>query len=202
MPGNRKHHKKHESSDESSSSSSSSSSSDVIITVEKHRKHHKKHHHDTESSSSSSDSSSSSSSSSHHKKKHPKKPCKPCPSVDSKCSKDQPKCDFDTLYNYYKCRLLKDEGLMVGGSSAYINSTDTDAEPIPQATGTEFDDNFLQKNVEHVFPYSPFFVREAGIYILFFIATDDNTSQWTVFVNGVAQNFTTVGTNAGAGQII
>jgi hypothetical protein len=205
MPGNRKHHKKHESSDESSTSSSSSSSSDVIITVEKHRKHHKKHKYHSESSSSSSDSSSSSSSSSHHKKKHPQKPCKPvkpCPSVDSKCSKDQPKCDFDTLYNYYKCRLLKDDGLMVGGSSAYINSTDTDAEPIPQATGTEFDDNFLQKNVEHVFPYSPFFVREAGIYILFFIATDDNASQWTVFVNGVAQNFTTIGTNAGAGQVI
>ena len=124
----------------------------------------------------------------HHHKKPP--PCKP------------DVCDFDELYQYYKCRLLQDESLMIGGSSAYINSIEQAPQIIPRGTPSELSTNTIQKNIDHIYPGAPFFVREDGIYILFFVATDDNTSQWSIFVNGNLQQYTTVGTNAGAGQLI
>ena len=209
----------------------SSSSSDVVITVEKKgHKGHKKHYSESESSSSSSSSSSSTESrdkknkgKKHHKRressdssssssdvvitveKH-KKHHKDHKESDSEsgCSKKSTHevCDFDELYNYYKYRLLNDDSLMVGGSSAYINSTETATSLIPRGWPVEITNNTIQKNVDHFYPGAPFFVREDGIYILFFLATDDNISQWSIFVDGDLQQHTTVGTNAGAGQVI
>jgi hypothetical protein len=209
-------------------SSSSSSSSEVVITVEKH-KAHKGRCSDSESSSSSSSSSSSESRpKKHHKKPHKhhkhqessdssssssddivikvdkhKKHHKKC-DTDSQCiKKSRPDvCDFDELYNYYKYRLLNDDSLMVAGSGAYINSIETETSLIPRGWPVEITNTTIQKNVDHFYPGAPFFVRESGIYILFFLATDDNTSQWSIFVNGDLQQYTTVGTNAGAGQVI
>jgi hypothetical protein len=207
-------------------SSSSSSSSEVVITVEKHKKGHKGHYSESESSSSSSSSSSSESRhKKHHKKPHKRHETSDSSSSssddvvikvekhkkhhkksdsDSSCSKkSKPEvCDFDELYNYYKYKLLHDDSLMIGGSGAYINSIETEISIIPRGWPVEITTNTVQKNIDHFYPGAPFFAREDGIYILFFIATDDNTSQWTIFVNGNVQQYTTVGTNSGAGQVI
>jgi hypothetical protein len=93
---------------------------------------------------------------------------------------------------------------MVAGSSAYINSVSSTAGTglvIPRSYSTEFTTNTLEYTVEHLHPNSPFYVREDGIYSIFFSITDDGVSQWTTFVNGKAVPSTTVGTNSGAGQV-
>jgi hypothetical protein len=94
-----------------------------------------------------------------------------------------------------------DDNLMIAGSTAYANAVDTDTSLIPPSQGVGFVNTTLQYKVDHLHPNSPFFVREDGIYMIFFVATDDNTSQWTVFVNGEAQQVTTTGTSSGAGQV-
>ena len=125
------------------------------------------------------------------------KECKP--HHDSDCEK---KHSFNDIYNYFKNRLFEDEQLMVGGSSAYINSINDVGQIVPTNYAVDFNKTLLNYNVEIVYPESPFYVRESGVYILFFIAQTDSSSQFTVFVNGVLRPNTTVGSNSGAGQVI
>lgn len=168
------------------SSSDSESSSD---DSRRDRRSREKRRHHRRSHSSSSDSSRSSKSSCSSK------------SSNSSCSSTDSKCDFTDIYNYFKNRLLMDEHLMVAGSTVYANAVDTDSSMIPKSYSVPFNNNTLITSVAHLHPHSPFFVREDGVYIVFFVAINDDASQWTVFVNGVAQSFTTTGTNSGAGQV-
>ena len=95
-----------------------------------------------------------------------------------------------------------DDSLMIAGSDAYINAIEQNQSIIPRGLPIELPVTNIQKNIDHMYSGAPFFVREDGIYVLFFVATDDTTSQWSIFVNGHLQQHTTIGTNAGAGQII
>lgn len=125
------------------------------------------------------------------------KECKPHP--DSDCEK---KCSFNDIYNYFKNRLFEDEQLMVGGSNAYINSINNTGQMVPTNHAVDFNSTVLNYHAETVYVNSPFYVRESGVYILFFIAQTDSSSQFTIFVNGVLKPTTTVGSNSGAGQVI
>ena len=108
-------------------------------------------------------------------------------------------CD---VYQYFKNRLVCDNDLMVAGSSAYTNLTNTTNDIIPTNHLVVYNNPVVNYNIDHFVFGSPFFVREDGIYILFFVINVDTAAQFTIFVNGVMMPLTCTGTNAGAGQLL
>jgi hypothetical protein len=112
------------------------------------------------------------------------------------------KCKFDDLYQYYKFKLLTDETLMVRGSDAYVYATDTVAAIIPQEQSVDLQNVFTNFNVDAAYHGSPFHVRRAGVYNLYYTITTDESAQMCVFVNGVAQVSSRCGNNSGGGQLL
>ncbi len=186
MPGSRDKHHKKDSSDESDSSSTSPSSSELeCFSNDKecnkhHKKHYKHHKHDKSNKSEKSDSECSDKS---------KSDCKP-------------KFKLCDIYNYFKNRLLEDEQLMIAGSTAYTNSTNTISEQIPTNHSLKLNNDVIMYNIDRFNEDSPFFVRESGVYVFFVCINTDNSAQFTFFVNGIAIPTTCIGTNSGAGQLV
>ena len=60
----------------------------------------------------------------------------------------------------------------------------------------------LNHNIDYPVVGSPYFVREDGIYILFFVINSDQAIQFAFFVNGISQDLTRYGNNSGAGQLV
>jgi hypothetical protein len=186
------------SSDSSSSSSSDSSSSSQCYTKknkkEKHKHKHK--HHESESCES----------------KHSEIECfsneKECKNKDNKhsssssSSESEHKFDINQIYQYFKNKLVQDNELMVAGSSAYFYSGNKQNQLIAPNSTAQFANNYQSFNIEKTHPNSPFYVREDGIYIIFFCISTNSSAQFTLFVNGVVQPLTCVGTNSGAGQLV
>lgn len=174
----------------SSSSDSYSEETEVKIiekckTHKRHEKHekHEKHHSD-------------SSDSEDCKKKKPQKKNEKCNESD-----DEKKC-FDDVYKYFKQRLINDECLMVNGSNCYGNMVNNTSINIPVTYAAEYSNLLVNNNIEYAYVGAPVFVRESGVYIVFFSALNDQSSQFTVFVNGVPDIITTVGSNSGGGQLV
>lgn len=186
MPGSRDKHHKKDSSDESDSSSTSPSSSELeCFSNDKecnkhHKKHYKHHKHDKSNKSEKSDSECSNKS---------KSDCKP-------------KFKLCDIYNYFKNRLLEDEQLMIAGSTAYTNSTNTISEQIPTNHSLKLNNDVIMYNIDRFNENSPFYVRESGVYVFFVCINTDNSAQFTFFVNGIAIPTTCIGTNSGAGQLV
>ena len=123
------------------------------------------------------------------------------------CSPKRSHAKYDTakyseLYDYFKYKLLTDETIMPAGSSAYVNAYSTESKTVPISYPVTLEDLHAVQNIDHLYPSSPFYVRESGVYTLFFVSTDNQSSQFTVFVNGVVEPLTTIGTNSGAGQLV
>ena len=213
---------------ESSSSSSSSSTETEVFIKKTHKKHsHKKNSHKKEKCSDievfsndkktshkserkhrnkkhSSDSNKSRSSKKSEKcrPKHKKNSSKSNKSGSDSSDSESEKCSFDEIYNYYKYRLVKDDSLMVAGSTSYIYAHDDDGEIIPRNYSTTMAKVPITNNVQHLYPGSPFYVREEGVYIFYFVANVDQSSQFALFVNGLEVALTRCGNNAGAGQLV
>lgn len=172
----------------SSTDSNSCSDSSVFIKSKKtsdcesEKKHHKNKHSETES-----------------EKKHEK--CKKN-SSESPSDHDKKKYCFDEVYNYYKFKLLHDDNLMVGGSNSYIYSYNNTEQIIPKSYPVNYQNNGINYNIDHINFNAPFVVRESGIFIVFFIAHVEQSSQFTLFINGEEKYLTTNGNNAGAGQLV
>jgi hypothetical protein len=149
----------------------------------------------------------------HHKKDKKKEPkdCKEKPrrrdsssssSSESSDEEEKSKCSFEEIYKYYKCRLLNDEELMAGGSTAYINTYNN----VPMSLGknypVETSETSIVSNIDYKFVGSPYYVRESGTYIVFFVINCDQASQFCLFVNGKEEPFYRGGNNTGAGQLV
>jgi hypothetical protein len=91
---------------------------------------------------------------------------------------------------------------MIGGSSAYTNVTNNVSELLPTNHALQLNNDVFMYNIDKFSPYSPFFVRESGVYIFFICINTDNTAQFSIFINGVITPNTCVGTNSGAGQLV
>ena len=188
MPGSReRHHRRNSSSDSSSSSSSSSSSQHC-------KKNRKDKHCSSERSEIECYSNDKECKNKHRKPK--------CDSSSSSSSDSEHKFDVSQIYQYFKNRLVLDEQLMVAGSDAYIFAGNNVSQNIPQNHTVQFNNDYLKYNIDKTHASSPFYVREDGVYLLFFCMSTDNASQFTVFVNGIVQPLTAVGTNSGAGQVV
>ena len=111
-------------------------------------------------------------------------------------------CDYSGIYQNFKRHLLMDESLMAAGSSVFINTYSQSAETIPLAYSVPFEGTLSQRKFDHFSTNSPYYPREDGVYVLFFMASDNQSSQYTVFVNGEHMDLTTIGTNSGAGQLV
>jgi hypothetical protein len=169
---------------------------DIHIEIEKRGRSRSRSSSRSSRSSSSSSSSSIESKHKHHKKhnKHEKH--------SSSDSEHKDKCSFDEIYKYYKYRLLTDDELMAGGSTAFVNNYWDGEMMIPDNYGVELSKTTLKNNIDLGYAGSPYFVREAGVYILFFILNSDQASQFAFFVNGLEQPLTRYGNNSGAGQLV
>ena len=119
-------------------------------------------------------------------------------------SNESNKCKFKLcdIYNYFRNRLLLDEELMVAGSSSYCYSTSTIDQTIPTTHSVNFNNDVIMNNIERVSIESPFFIRESGVFIVFFILSVDSACQFSFYINGVLEPLTILGTNSGAGQLI
>ena len=148
-----------------------------------HKKHSKKH-----------ETSSSSSSDTEYIEKYESKS-----SSDSESPKE---CSFEEVYKFYKWKLLHDEHLMVGGSSAYGSAVANQDLSIPVNAPIYFNQDIISKNIDHPFINSPFFVRESGVYLLYCITNSNESVQYSVYVNGDLVPNSTVGNNSGGGQLI
>jgi hypothetical protein len=91
---------------------------------------------------------------------------------------------------------------MIAGSSAYASDYSIEAQTVALNHVPKLTTDVAFNNVYHDDLYSPFFVREDGVYVLFFIVSTDQSAQFTVFVNGQAKDLTAIGNNAGSGQLI
>ena len=125
-----------------------------------------------------------------------------CYSIDKTKPCSDPKFKFNDIYNYFKNRLLEDEQLMIAGSSAYGFAVNDIGIIIPTTHSVKFNKSVLLYNVDRYPLGASFFVRESGVYILFFVCTTDSTCQFSVFVNNDLQPSTCTGTNSGAGQVV
>lgn len=192
MPGSHKHHKKVYST--SSESSSESYVSDSLSFCEKKKHHKKEKKHCKKSESDSTIETYSNDKDHHHKKKKYESS-----SSSSDCEEKYNICD---IYDYFRNRLLEDNGLMVAGSNAYINATNSLLDVVPVNHSLQFNTLYNMYNIDMYNINSPFFVREDGVYIVFISILLDTAAQFTLFVNGVPENLTCVGTNSGAGQVI
>jgi hypothetical protein len=122
---------------------------------------------------------------------------------DSGSDSDDYKCDnIEELVEYYKCQLLKDPNLMVGGSNAYFFGNSTADAMIPIASSLPVANKIDAYNIDWTDANSGVYVREDGVYIAFFAATTDAGAEFTAFINNVPIVSTAYGTNAGGGQLI
>jgi hypothetical protein len=155
----------------------------------------------------------------HHKKEKDKKKEKECKEKEGKDKpkrrdsssssssssdedEDKSKCSFEEIYRYYKCRLLNDDELMAGGSTAFINTYNQTALNLGRNYPVETANTSIVSNIDYKFTGSPYYVREAGIYIIFFVINCDQASQFCLFVNGVEKPLYRGGNNTGAGQLV
>lgn len=198
MTGSRnRHHRKSPSSDSSSSDSSSSSQCNTKKNKkEKHKDKHKHKHHESESESCSSKHSEIECYSNDKKHKHDNS------SSSSSSSESEHKFDINQIYQYFKNKLVQDEELMVAGSSAYLYTGNKENQLIAPNNSIQFANNYQGFNIDKTHANSPFYVREDGIYIVFFCMSTNSSAQFTLFVNGIVQPLTCVGTNSGAGQLV
>jgi hypothetical protein len=122
-------------------------------------------------------------------------------SPERSCAKYE-NCNYAELYDYFKYKLVTDQSVMAAGSSAFVDAFSQLSLTVPLSYPVTLEDLHLARNVDHLYETSPFYVREDGVYVLFFVASDNQASQYSVFVNSERAQYTTIGNNAGAGQLV
>ena len=137
----------------------------------------------------------------------PKRSCSRSRSRSRSCSRSssserKDKCSFDEIYKYYKYRLVTDETLMVAGSDSYLSGYNNTPSVIPQYYPVYIENHNLNYNIDHINPNSGYFVRTAGVYIVFFVVNAEQSSQFGIYVNGISQGLNRTGNNSGSGQLI
>jgi len=176
----------------------SDSSAEIELYSNKHKKRdHEKRGRSRSSSSRSSRSFSSSSTSEKPKHKHQQHHHKSDSDSDHK-----DKCSFEEIYKYYKYRMLTDKELMVAGSTAYLNMNNDTQQSIAKNYEVKLDNVTLKQNIDLGYVNVPFYVREDGVYILFFVVNSNQSSQFAYYVNGEEKPLTRYGNNSGAGQLV
>ena len=90
---------------------------------------------------------------------------------------------------------------MIAGSSAYTFMNNVDGDTIPVNSAVPYDTPVINYHLDSIAYGSPFFVRESGVYCLFFEIGTNEACQFSIFVNGVIVPITCISTNSGAGQI-
>lgn len=110
--------------------------------------------------------------------------------------------DFCDIYQYFKNCLVEDKQLQIAGSDAYIEAVDNTEQTVPTTHAFVFNQTVLKYGIDRYEDNSAFFVREDGVYLIFFMCATDSSAQFTIFINAIPQPVTTIGANAGAGQII
>lgn len=199
---NRSHSRSRSPSPCSSSSSSSDSYEETEIKIiEKCKTHKKRDKSDSDKSDSECKKSKNKKHNRHEKEKHERHEKEKHDRHEKSDDEDDKKC-FEDVYKYFKYRLLNDECLMVSGSQCYGNMVNNTNAVIPVTYAAEYSNLLVNKNIDYSYIGAPVFVREAGVYIIFFVGLNDQAAQFTAFVNGIPRLETTVGSNAGGGQIV
>ena len=109
---------------------------------------------------------------------------------------------FEEIYKYYKYRLLTDNDLMVSGSNAYLNNYNNSGSNIQLTQSANISNTSIKYNIDYPYVGAPFYVRESGVYIVFFVISTDQPSQFCFYVNGMELSLTRCGNNTGAGQLV
>lgn len=125
--------------------------------------------------------------------------CKSYTSWSKSCSSFD--CDKD-LYKYLKYKLLKDENMMIGGSSAYGSFFSRNVQVINPAEPVVFETKHVSLNIDHEAGSSSVYVRASGLYQAIFAIETDEPCQFTYYVNDLELKYTTMGRNSGAGQLL
>jgi len=119
------------------------------------------------------------------------------------CDKDEEKFDdydYDKLYASFRKYLKFDCQLQPAGSQAWIDTYSNDEQTVKLENPAVYKYNGLIKNGVHITGDPKIMVCEDGIYECMVNSVVDVPSQFTIFVNGVADTNTTIGTSAGANE--
>lgn len=139
------------------------------------------------------------------KKHHSPKKCespKKCDSSSSSSSDSD--CDEDKckIYEYLKRRILTDRSLQAAGSDAHIAVYSQISQTLINSDPIVFQYNQDALNIYHIPNTASVFLRKAGVYSVTWTVTTEEACQFTLFVNGDPVQASTVGKNAGGGQLI
>jgi hypothetical protein len=140
---------------------------------------------------------------SHEKKKHEHKTRKShSHSHSHSSSSDDDEEEFEELYCKVREMLLLDKQLMIAGSNSYYDGFSTQ-ERVLQSNGVcPYDFTSIKNNADYPYTNAPVFVREDGVYNISFSANTAQSTQFTLFINGIPQDLNISGNNAGSGQSV
>lgn len=104
---------------------------------------------------------------------------------------------FATLKKWMKC----DPSLMINGCTCYGSFYSTMEQDVAVDAPVLFEKNQNVQRMVHVLGSGDIKVLRAGVYVFVFIAQTSQACQFTLFINGVAEQTTTTGINKGANVI-
>ena len=91
---------------------------------------------------------------------------------------------------------------MIAGSTSYTYMGNDSTDVIQTLNSVPFDVYGPKYHLDYVAYGSPFFVREDGVYCLFFEIGTAEACQFSFYVNGVIIDLSSISTNSGAGQVL
>lgn len=91
---------------------------------------------------------------------------------------------------------------MIAGSSSYTNMANNLSDTIQNLSIVKWNVPVTNYRLDYLQLGSPFFVRESGIFVLFFEIGTAEASQFSVEVNGIQKKYTVTSSNSGAGQVL
>ena len=91
---------------------------------------------------------------------------------------------------------------MIAGSSSYTFMVNNVNDVIQNLSAVNWNVPVTNYNLDYLQINSPFFVRESGIFVLFFEIGTAEATQFSVEVNGLIKPYTIISTNSGAGQVL
>ena len=91
---------------------------------------------------------------------------------------------------------------MIAGSSSYNFMVNNVSDVIQNLSAVNWNTPVTNYNLDYLQINSPVFVRESGIFVIFFEIGTAEASQFSVEINGVIKPYSVTSTNSGAGQVL
>ena len=112
-------------------------------------------------------------------------------------------CDkYQKLYCEFKQYILHKKYFNLTGSNAYISVYGANKDILVLGESLRWNTNFQQNNIEHTQGEEELTIHHNGLYDIFADIITDQPAQFTLFINGVEDNTTTIGRDSGGNRTL